>query len=67
MMMPAVWCSARSRPGRQEKSGNSDSATFMRNVPEPLRYEAGPLNGIEGARYLYKEVLAALSSPTPVV
>jgi sugar phosphate isomerase/epimerase len=32
-----------------------------------LEYEAGPLNGIEGAQYLYKEVLAALSSPTPVV
>ena len=31
-----------------------------------LEYEAGPLNGIEGAKYLYKEVLAALSSPTPV-
>ena len=26
-----------------------------------LEYEAGPLNGIEGAQYLYKEVLAALS------
>lgn len=32
-----------------------------------LEYEAGPLNGIEGAKYLYKEVLAALSAPTPVV
>ena len=31
-----------------------------------LEYEAGPLNGIEGAKYLYKEVLAALSNPTPV-
>jgi sugar phosphate isomerase/epimerase len=31
-----------------------------------LEYEAGPLNGIEGAKYLYKEVLAALSSPVPV-
>ncbi len=27
-----------------------------------LEYEDGPLNGIEGAKYLYKEVLAALSS-----
>ena len=26
-----------------------------------LEYEAGPLNGVEGAKYLYKEVLAALS------
>jgi len=26
-----------------------------------LEYEAGPFNGIEGAQYLYKEVLAALS------
>ena len=32
-----------------------------------LEYEAGPLNGIEGAKYLYKEVLAALSTPTPVI
>jgi len=32
-----------------------------------LEYEAGPLNGVEGAKYLYKEVLAALSSPVPVV
>jgi sugar phosphate isomerase/epimerase len=32
-----------------------------------LEYEAGPLNGVEGAKYLYKEVLAALSSPMPVV
>jgi sugar phosphate isomerase/epimerase len=31
-----------------------------------LEYEEGPLNGIEGAKYLYKEVLAALSSPVPV-
>ena len=31
-----------------------------------LEYEAGPLNGIEGAKYLYKEVLAALTTPTPV-
>ena len=28
-----------------------------------LEYEEGPLNGVEGAKYLYKEVLAALSSP----
>ncbi|HXW06704.1 MAG TPA: TIM barrel protein [Vicinamibacterales bacterium] len=27
-----------------------------------LEYEAGPLNGVEGAKYLYKEVLAALGS-----
>jgi sugar phosphate isomerase/epimerase len=31
-----------------------------------LEYEAGPLNGIEGALYLFKEVMAALSSPVPV-
>ena len=31
-----------------------------------LEYEAGPLNGIEGAQYLFKEVMAALSSPVPV-
>ena len=28
-----------------------------------LEYEAGPLNGVEGAKYLYKEVLTALRSP----
>jgi sugar phosphate isomerase/epimerase len=28
-----------------------------------VEYEAGPLNGVEGAKYLYKEVLAALASP----
>ena len=28
-----------------------------------LEYEAGPLNGVEGAKYLYKEVLAALTTP----
>ena len=32
-----------------------------------LEYEAGPLNGIEGAKYLYKEVLAALTTPATVV
>ena len=32
-----------------------------------LEYEAGPLNGVEGSKYLYKEVLAALTTPTPVV
>lgn len=32
-----------------------------------LEYEAGPLNGVEGAKYLYKEVLAALTSPVPVI
>jgi len=31
-----------------------------------LEYEAGPLNGVEGAKYLYKEVLAALTAPKPV-
>jgi len=28
-----------------------------------LEYEQGPLNGVEGAKYLYKEVLAALTAP----
>jgi sugar phosphate isomerase/epimerase len=32
-----------------------------------LEYEAGPLNGIDGAKYLFKEVMAALSTPVPVV
>jgi sugar phosphate isomerase/epimerase len=32
-----------------------------------LEYEQGPLNGVEGAQYLYKEVLAALTTPTPIV
>jgi sugar phosphate isomerase/epimerase len=32
-----------------------------------LEYEQGPLDGIAGAQYLYREVLAALTTPTPVV
>ncbi len=32
-----------------------------------LEYEQGPLNGVEGAKYLYREVFAALTTPTPVV
>ena len=32
-----------------------------------LEYEAGPQNGVEGAKYLYQEVLAALTTPTPVI
>ena len=32
-----------------------------------LEYEQGPLNGVEGAKYLYKEVLAALTTPVPVI
>src|SRR5262245_19034431 len=32
-----------------------------------LEYEAGPLNGVEGAKYLYREVLAALTAPAPVI
>jgi sugar phosphate isomerase/epimerase len=32
-----------------------------------LEYEAGPLNGIEGAQYLFKEVMAALAEPVPVI
>ena len=35
MMMPAVRWSPGS--GRQVKRGSSDSATFMRKVPEPER------------------------------
>jgi sugar phosphate isomerase/epimerase len=31
-----------------------------------LEYEQGPLNGVEGAKYLYKEVLTALTTPIPV-
>jgi sugar phosphate isomerase/epimerase len=32
-----------------------------------LEYEQGPLNGVDGAKYLYNEVLAALTTPTPVI
>ena len=32
-----------------------------------LEYEQGPHDGVAGAQYLYKEVLAALTTPTPVV
>ena len=31
-----------------------------------LEYEAGPLNGVEGAKYLYREVLAALTKAETV-
>jgi sugar phosphate isomerase/epimerase len=32
-----------------------------------LEYEQGPHDGVQGAKYLYKEVLAALTTPTPVI
>ena len=32
-----------------------------------LEYEQGPWDGVEGAQYLYREVLAALTEPTPVI
>ena len=32
-----------------------------------LEYESGPLDGVEGSKYLFKEVMAALSSPGPVI
>jgi sugar phosphate isomerase/epimerase len=32
-----------------------------------LEYEDGPWDGVEGSRYLFKEVMAALSTPVPVV
>jgi sugar phosphate isomerase/epimerase len=32
-----------------------------------LEYEQGPHDGVEGAKYLYKEVLAALTTPVPVI
>lgn len=32
-----------------------------------LEYEQGPWNGVEGAQYLYREVLSALTEPTPVI
>jgi sugar phosphate isomerase/epimerase len=32
-----------------------------------LEYEAGSLNGVEGSKYLYKEVLAALTTPAPAI
>jgi sugar phosphate isomerase/epimerase len=31
-----------------------------------LEYEAGPLNGVEGSKYLYDEVLAALTASTRI-
>jgi hypothetical protein len=36
-MMPAVWWSPTPEPGRAVKFGSCESATFMRNVPEPQR------------------------------
>ena len=32
-----------------------------------LEYEQGPWTGVEGAQYLYREVLTALTEPTPVI
>jgi hypothetical protein len=32
-----------------------------------LEYEQGPHDGVEGAKFLYREVLAALTTPTPVI
>lgn len=32
-----------------------------------LEYEDGPWDGVEGSRYLFKEVMAALSAPVPVI
>jgi sugar phosphate isomerase/epimerase len=32
-----------------------------------LEYEQGPWDGVQGAQYLYREVLAALTEPTPVI
>ena len=37
MTMPLAWCVAAALPGSTVKSGSSDSATFIRNVPEPQR------------------------------
>ncbi len=37
MMMPLLWCGCASRPGNAVNDGSSDSATFMRNVPDPQR------------------------------
>jgi sugar phosphate isomerase/epimerase len=32
-----------------------------------LEYEDGPWDGVEGSKYLFKEVMAALSAPVPVI
>ena len=40
MTMPLAWCGCASAPGSAVKSGSADSATFMRNVPEPHLYAA---------------------------
>jgi sugar phosphate isomerase/epimerase len=32
-----------------------------------LEYESGPWDGVEGSKYLFKEVMAALSSPGPII
>ena len=32
-----------------------------------LEYESGPWDGVEGSKYLFKEVMAALSTPVPVI
>lgn len=32
-----------------------------------LEYEQGPHDGVAGAQYLHREVLAALTTPAPVI
>ena len=36
MMIPELWWGCAAVPGRQEKSGSSESATFMRKVADSL-------------------------------
>ena len=54
--------------GRQQRRAALDAHHAGRRLPGTfaLEYEQGPLNGVEGAKYLYKEVLTALTTPTPV-
>ena len=50
--------------GRQERRAALDAHHARRRLQGHVRarVRAGPLNGVEGAKYLYKEVLAALTA-----
>ena len=56
--------------GRQERRAALACASCSRagsRARSRWSTEEGPLNGVEGAKYLYKEVLAALSTPAVAI
>ena len=57
MMMPEAWCSAGARPGKAVKSGNSESATVIRNArPATPAFHPPPESFGQGARINEVEV-----------